>query len=153
MKAAVQYLEKVPQVPILELMQDKRKHFRVENLRLRKSQPLYPGIFDTIYLEDGDGPHLISSGKKQITVLSTGVSVVYKASTGGPIPPGTEVTYTFEIKSSANININNIVVKDSVLGDIGVIPVLSPGETATVSKAFKLESTTKVILSLFSRAQ
>ncbi|HHZ14151.1 MAG: hypothetical protein ACOX1R_10140 [Caldicoprobacterales bacterium] len=94
-------------------------------------------------LEDGDGPHLISSGKKQITVLSTGVSVVYKASTGGPIPPGTEVTYTFEIKSSANININNIVVKDSVLGDIGVIPVLSPGETATVSKAFKLESTTK----------
>jgi hypothetical protein len=93
--------------------------------------------------EDEEEPHPITSGKKQITVLSTGVSVVYKASTGGPILPGNEVTYTFEIKSSANISINNIAVKDSVLGDIGVIPLLSPGETASISQVFKPESTTK----------
>ena len=95
------------------------------------------------FLEGEESPTLISGGRKRISVLSTGVSVVYKASTGGPIAKGEEVNYTFEIESKANIGIKNISVRDSVLGDIGLIPLLSPGETASLSKAFKLDETVK----------
>lgn len=121
-----------------------KKTFQGKKFKAQEKPTAYTLEYSIQYiLEDGEGPGLISSGKRQITVLSTGLSVVYKASTGGPIPQGSEVTYTFEIKSSANININNILVQDSVLGDIGVIPVLAPDETATLSMTLKLNETTK----------
>lgn len=96
------------------------------------------------YVLEGESEHkTISSGSKQISILSTGVSVTYRASAGKPITPGGEVKYTFDIKSAANIDIENIRVRDSVLGEIGVIANLEPGATSSISKSFTLNKTTK----------
>ena len=43
-------------------------------------------------------------------MLSTDIKVIYKASTGGPITPGQEVTYTAELQSVATVPIENILV-------------------------------------------
>lgn len=105
----------------------------------------YKVSYNIKYVPEGsDQPAItINSGEKWVHVISFGIDVTYKASTGGPISPGQEVTYTIELKSKASVNIENIQVADSVLGDMGVIPILAPGSTASLSKAFKLNQTTK----------
>jgi hypothetical protein len=127
---------------IIEAGRDKT--FNGREFKSKKGVSAYTLGYKIEYLPEGSDQWVfVKEGKKQITPLYTGVEVIYRASTGGPIPTGGEVTYTFEIQSSANINIENIRVSDSVLGDIGVIPVLVPDAAASVSQTFKLNKTTK----------
>lgn len=66
------------------------------------------------------------------------ISVSYSAQPAENVQRGGSVTYTAELTSKSDIPINNIVVIDSVHGELGVIDVLQPGETKTVSKSFNL---------------
>ena len=96
------------------------------------------------YMEEGSEDWIeLSRGGKRIDIFSTDINVTYKTNATGPVPAGQEVTYTAELQSEASEVIENIVVKDSILGDIGVVPVLEPGSKATVSKSFKLSQTTR----------
>jgi len=118
--------------------------FSGEKFKAEKGVTSYTLQYTIEYMEEGSSETVeLKSGRIEIFMLSTDIKVIYKASTGGPITPGQEVTYTAELQSVASVPIENILVKDSVHGEIGVIPVLNPGDRATVSKAFKLDKTTK----------
>lgn len=118
--------------------------FSGEKFKAEKGVTSYTLKYTIEYMEEGSDHWIpLKSGQQEISILSTDIKVIYKASTGGPITPGQEVTYTAELQSVATVPIENILVEDSVHGEIGVIPVLNPGDKATVSKAFKLDKTTK----------
>lgn len=118
--------------------------FSGEKFKAEKGVTSYTLKYTIEYMEEGSNHWIpLKSGQQEISILSTDIKVIYKASTGGPINPGQEVTYTAELQSVATVPIENILVEDSVHGEIGVIPVLNPGDKATVSKAFKLDKTTK----------
>lgn len=118
--------------------------FSGEKFKAEKGVTSYTLKYTIEYMEEGSNHWIpLKSGQQEISILSTDIKVIYKASTGGPITPGQEVTYTAELQSVATVPIENILVEDSVHGEIGVIPVLNPGDKATVSKAFKLDKTTK----------
>lgn len=118
--------------------------FSGEKFKAEKGVTSYTLKYTIEYMEEGSNHWIpLKSGQQEISILSTDIKVIYKASTGGSITPGQEVTYTAELQSVATVPIENILVEDSVHGEIGVIPVLNPGDKATVSKAFKLDKTTK----------
>lgn len=92
---------------------------------------------------------LKDNSSKTIEAISTDISVTYTAQPSGNVTAGQEVVYTAELKSNANVRLENIEVRDSVFGTLGTIAVLNPGERAVVSRAFKVNQTTEshIILS------
>ncbi|NLY61995.1 MAG: hypothetical protein GX054_10915 [Clostridiales bacterium] len=120
------------------------RHFKGEKFKSKKDVSSYTLEYTIEYIEEG-GSHAVplKSGKREISILSTDIDVTYSTSTKGPIPVGEEVTYTAELQSAATVPIENILVQDSVLGELGVVPVLEPGTKAVVSQTFKLDKTTK----------
>ena len=52
------------------------------------------------------------------------------------VPIGTTVTYTYVVTNTGDTTLYDISVDDDILGHIGDIAVLEPGETATVTKDF-----------------
>ncbi len=75
----------------------------------------------------------------EIHVLKINFSVKYSADKTGPVFKGDPVTFTVEVKSESNILLDNLKISDTVLGEIGIISLLAPGETKTVSKTFYLD--------------
>jgi large repetitive protein len=52
----------------------------------------------------------------------------------GPyIPEGDTVTWTYNVTNTGNVNLSNITVIDDVLGLVGTIPSLLPGESITLT--------------------
>jgi len=92
---------------------------------------------------------LKENGSRSIETLNTTVHASYRAQYSGSIVAGQEVLYTAELKSNANVRLENIEVEDSVFGTLGTIAVLNPGERAVVTRAFRVERTTEshIILS------
>jgi len=130
--------------PDKPIMPGQSNTFSGEKFKAEKGVTSYTLKYTIEYMEEGSDHWIpLKSGQQEISILSTDIKVIYKASTGGPINPGQEVTYTAELQSVATVPIENILVEDSVHGKIGVIPVLNPGDRATVSKTFKLDKTTK----------
>ena len=111
----------------------------------KKDIPSYTIRYKILYMPEG-GSELLpvkgGSGEKQISIVSSGIKVTYKANATGQVPIGQEVTYTVELKSTANVNIENIQIKDSVLGLLGEKSLLEPGASASFTKTFKLDKTT-----------
>ncbi len=80
----------------------------------------------------------IASGSKKLNLSDVRISVSYSAQPADRVQKGSSVTYTAELTSKSNIPIYNIVVIDSVHGELGVIDVLEPEQKKTVSKNFNL---------------
>jgi ethanolamine utilization microcompartment shell protein EutS len=52
------------------------------------------------------------------------------------VTPGTTVTYTFVVTNTGDTTLFDIVVTDDVMGEIGTIDQLEPGESATLTADF-----------------
>jgi uncharacterized repeat protein (TIGR01451 family) len=52
------------------------------------------------------------------------------------VPIGTTVTFTYVVTNTGDVTLYDIVVTDDIMGPIGVIPSLDPGENATLTKDF-----------------
>ena len=52
---------------------------------------------------------------------------------GPSIPVGGKVTWTYEVTNTGNVDLTNIQVTDGILGPIGTIPLLSPGQTQVLT--------------------
>ncbi len=50
--------------------------------------------------------------------------------------PGNTVTYSYDVTNSGDTELTNVVVTDDILGDIGTIASLKPGETKTLTGSF-----------------
>ena len=108
-------------------------------------------LYSLWYQNEGGGDWILlkENASKKIEAVSTGINAVYKAQPSKNVTAGQEVLYTAELKSNANVRLENIEVRDSVFGSLGTIAVLNPGERAIVSRAFKVDQTTEshIILS------
>ena len=72
-----------------------------------------------------------------LTVICPGISIV---KTVNPVSgdPGDTVTYTYVVKNTGDTTLFNVSVDDDVIGHIGDIAKLDPGETVTLTKDFVL---------------
>jgi uncharacterized repeat protein (TIGR01451 family) len=72
-----------------------------------------------------------------LTVICPGISIV---KTANPVSgdPGDTVTYTYVVKNTGDTTLFNVSVDDDVIGHIGDIAKLDPGETVTLTKDFVL---------------
>jgi uncharacterized repeat protein (TIGR01451 family) len=72
-----------------------------------------------------------------LTVICPGISIV---KTVNPVSgnPGDTVTYTYVVKNTGDTTLFNVSVNDDVIGHIGDIAKLDPGETVTLTKDFVL---------------
>jgi uncharacterized repeat protein (TIGR01451 family) len=52
------------------------------------------------------------------------------------VPIGTTVTYTYVVTNTGDVTLYDITVDDDILGHIGDIEILEPGESATLTKDF-----------------
>ena len=52
------------------------------------------------------------------------------------VPVGTTVTYTYVITNTGDVTLYDITVDDDIMGHIGDIPVLEPGQSVTLTKDF-----------------
>ncbi|MBM7582575.1 putative membrane protein [Caldicoprobacter guelmensis] len=80
-------------------------------------------------------------------IFNIGFSVSYSASPP-QIKTGERVEYVAEVKSTSNVVLEDIVVMDSQLGELGRISRLEPGEEKTVKNKFNLEKSTESYLIL-----
>jgi len=72
-----------------------------------------------------------------LTVICPGISIV---KTVNPVSgnPGDTVTYTYVVTNTGDTTLFNVSVDDDVIGHIGDIAKLEPGETVTLTKDFVL---------------
>jgi uncharacterized repeat protein (TIGR01451 family) len=68
-------------------------------------------------------------------ILHPGIGIV-KTVSDETVPVGTTVTYTYVITNTGDTTLFNVTVDDDVLGHIGDIPVLGPGQSVTMTKDF-----------------
>lgn len=79
------------------------------------------------------------------------ISVSYSAEPADNVLKGSSVKYTAELESKSDMPIYNIIVIDSVHGELGRIDVLEPQQKRAVSKSFNLsESTESYIILKFN---
>ncbi len=67
--------------------------------------------------------------EKLVSVNGGETFVVAPTPPGPTLPPGMTAHYQFIVTNKGNVPITNITVTDSVLGFIGSIPILEPGES------------------------
>ncbi len=113
----------------------------------------------TLYVRWTSDPEKMASlsGNAELCVQpEPGIQVHKSNDAADTVEPGTEVTYTYEVKNTGNTSLTDVVVKDQVMGsdDAACEPValqssdgndddiLAPGETWTFSCTTALQSTT-----------
>jgi len=75
-------------------------------------------------------------GQETVYVANTQLNVTYSADYTAPVYLGQDIKLIAEVESLANVTLYNIIVSDSVYGEIGVIDVLPPGGYKKVEKVF-----------------
>jgi uncharacterized repeat protein (TIGR01451 family) len=68
-------------------------------------------------------------------VSNPGISIL-KTVDEEVVPIGTTVTFTYVVTNTGDVTLFDIVVKDDILGPIGTIAQLDPGDHATLTKDF-----------------
>jgi uncharacterized repeat protein (TIGR01451 family) len=72
------------------------------------------------------------------TVLHPGLEIVKTADT--PDGPPRDVTFSYEVTNTGDTTLDGIAVTDDILGDIGVIDSLAPGESQTLTKTQSVDA-------------
>lgn len=85
-----------------------------------------------------EGMQDIVSGEQKLNLSDIRISVSYSAHPSGTVLKDTSVAYTAELESKSDMPIYNVVVIDSVHGELGKIEVLEPNKKVAVSKSFKI---------------
>jgi uncharacterized repeat protein (TIGR01451 family) len=71
-----------------------------------------------------------------VDIIHPGITVV---KSGPPAAhEGDTVTYTFKITNSGDVTLSNVTAVDNILGTVGTINSLDPGESTTLTKDFKV---------------
>ncbi|HEX5937137.1 MAG TPA: hypothetical protein VFZ75_05535 [Actinomycetota bacterium] len=73
----------------------------------------------------------------QTDVLNPDIDIV-KTVDEETVPVGTTVTYTYVITNTGDATLFDVTVDDDILGHIGDIPVLEPGQSVTMTKDFEV---------------
>jgi len=133
-----------PNIRLIEgISQEGVVEFYGEKYQLSKEKAPYTLRYVVKYRTEGsDRWTTLADSQRAVHVLNIDLDVQYQAEPQ-TVKEGEEVLYTATVESKSNVTLYNIFVKDSELGDLGVIPVLQPGQKAEVSKSFVVVETTK----------
>ncbi len=81
------------------------------------------------------GAHATDTAACTTDVSNPGISIL-KTVDEEIVPIGTTVTFTYVVTNTGDVTLFDIVVTDDIMGPIGVIPSLDPGDDATLTKDF-----------------
>jgi hypothetical protein len=86
----------------------------------------------------------VRSAPVQVTVTSMhpAISVTKTVSPASLTLPGGQVTYSFVVTDSGDTTLSPVVLTDNVLGPIGVVPSMAPGQSITITKAAVVDAST-----------
>jgi uncharacterized repeat protein (TIGR01451 family) len=76
-----------------------------------------------------------------IDILHPCVSIE-KTADSNTVSSGDTVTYTYVVTNSGDCTLYNVTVTDDILGDVGTVDKLEPGESRTLTKKSKVSSDT-----------
>jgi hypothetical protein len=90
---------------------------------------------------DGLGRTLTVSDGTYVDVINPAITIVKTAN-----PPSVSVsgpvTYTYVVTNTGDAVLNNIVVNDDIIGLIGTVGSLNPGESITMAKTVNVDANT-----------
>lgn len=80
--------------------------------------------------------------------IHTDFDVSYTADKSGSVFMNDSVTFTLIVESKSNVPVENIIVVDKDLGQLGTIDSLAPGVKVTIRKTIKMEKGTEGVIGL-----
>jgi len=84
---------------------------------------------------DPDGVAVCANDHHTLIVIHPSIHIVKTASPTSAGPSDT-VTYTYTVTNVGDTTLNNVVVTDDVIGNIGTIASLTPNQTVVLTKSF-----------------
>lgn len=87
----------------------------------------------TVTAIDANEHPVSATAAARVEVFNPSISIV-KTAAPDIILAGEQVTYTYVVTNTGDIALNDVAVTDDVLGAIGIVGTLLPGESATLSK-------------------
>ena len=82
-----------------------------------------------------------------VDVVAPAIQVVKTGSTDSVIDPGEDVTYEYTVTNTGDVPLFGITLEDDVLGSVGAVATLEPGESADFNATdFIAEDTTNTVL-------
>ena len=78
----------------------------------------------------------VSDTDECVTDLLNPAIDIVKTVSDDTVPAGTTVTYTYVITNTGDTTLFDVTVDDDILGHIGDIPTLEPGQSVTLTKDF-----------------
>ena len=85
--------------------------------------------------EGEGGDEVTDTDDHVVDIIHPGIEIV-KTVDEETVPIGTTVTYTYVITNTGDTTLYDISVDDDILGHIGDIEVLEPGQSVTLTKDF-----------------
>ncbi|MFZ4583870.1 MAG: DUF7507 domain-containing protein [Acidimicrobiia bacterium] len=76
---------------------------------------------------------LCADGKADLDIASL---KIVKAADKEKAEPGDKVSYTFDVTNTGSVTLTNVDVTDDILGEIGTIATLAPGDTTQLTKDY-----------------
>jgi uncharacterized repeat protein (TIGR01451 family) len=84
---------------------------------------------------DSDNTQVCDTDPHSLIVIHPTIQIV-KTANPTTADPGQTVTYTYVVTNTGDTTLNNVVVTDDVIGNIGTITSLKPSESQTLTKQF-----------------
>ena len=92
-----------------------------------------------------EGDATASAGSDDASKLWVNPSITIVKEADPAIGPPRDVTYTYLVTNTGDVTLAPVRVTDDVLGDIGEIDELAPGESALLSSTVAVDATTPVV--------
>ena len=86
--------------------------------------------------QEGEGGNEVTDSDDHVVEIINPAIDIVKTVDEEVVPVGTTVTFTYVITNTGDTTLYNISVDDDILGHIGDIASLEPGDDATLTKDF-----------------
>lgn len=87
----------------------------------------------TAAAKDANGNDLTDTGSHSVDVIHPAVGID-KTANPTTVAGGSQVTFTYVVTNSGDVELHDVVVDDDILGNIGTIPTLPAGQSVTLTK-------------------
>jgi uncharacterized repeat protein (TIGR01451 family) len=85
--------------------------------------------------EGEGGQEVTDTDDHVVDIIHPGIAVV-KTVSEQTVPVGTTVTYTYVVTNTGDATLYDVSIDDDIMGHIGDIPILEPGQSVTLTKDF-----------------
>ncbi len=121
-----------------------------ESVTLTASAVLTETTTNVVVATGYDPTEFVVSDSDELTVpiYNPGISIL-KSASATVVLPGTEVTYFYTVTNTGDIALFNVAVTDDILGPIGMIALLAPGESVILTASGIISADTVNVATVF----